>query len=139
MNPKIGFPKAWQVILFVVLILAGGFFILGSSKTDKTIAEAVAKSNSNMPKMLNGNTRLDFIDSYKNTVTYNHTILDVRDTEIALIDFEGKVRGDLLSVACSDPKMQIFRDSKTTLVYKYKNQHGKLMKEFSIKLPKDCP
>lgn len=105
------------------------YFMKSEPNFEKVLIEVSQKINKTCPLKLDDETQLDNTDCLsKNTIVYNFTLFNTDKKEIENVNLMAKeIEPTIIKNIKTNPKLKIFRDNKTTIIYSYKDRLGKFM------------
>ena len=98
---------------------------------DKAMMEAASEINKTCPIMVDKETRLDnTVAMPDNVFQYNYTLVNLTSAEIHPDTLRKYIEPNIINTVRTNPDMKIYRDSKTTMAYSYRDKVG----EFILKI-----
>ena len=95
--------------------------------------QAASELNATCPMMVDEFTRLDNANALpENAFQYNYTLVDLIKSEVDLEAVKNYIRPGLITIVRSDPKLKIYRDNKTTMIYSYRDKNGEFVAKFAV-------
>jgi hypothetical protein len=126
------------VIGFVLNFLAGVTAAYLQAET-RAIDEAVEKSNMNLPKMLDEDTRLDSasIDQKSKNYYLFATLVNLTFSEIDTAIIDEHFKQNIKPTTCTNSTLRLFFTEGYSINYVYKDKSGSIVREYAI-APTDC-
>lgn len=142
-NKKHGLKYYIVLIISIALFSAVGkyggeiiYSLFNSHSFDKAMMEAASKINESCPIMVDSETRLDnAIAMPDNVFQYNYTLIHVDKDSIDIDLAKGQLEPTIINFVKTNPDLKIYRDSKVTFKYYYKDRNGVYL--LSILVPPD--
>ncbi|GEM_PF-1246755 len=89
-----------------------------------SLREAARQVNEASPLIVDSETRLDGAEVLpNNTFRYNYTLVNVTKAQIDTLDARRQLEPDMIHVLRTNVGAQVFRDHKTTVVYRYHDKN----------------
>lgn len=100
---------------------------------DKVMTEAAAQINKTCPIKVDDYSRLDSVLALpNNSLKYNYTLFDLTKAEVKLDTVKKYMEPMILDKVRTEPKLKIYRDHKTTIIYSYNDKNGVFVYQFSV-------
>ena len=130
----------WKSALFLIALVVV-FMILQSRMEkpllDKRLMEAANEINKTVPIMVDSVTRFDnAVALTNNKMQYNYTLIfaDKESTDTTIL--KNHMEPSIINFIKTDPKSQLFRDNKTTLLFNYRDKNGSYLFNIAISADK---
>jgi len=115
--------------IFVKYIVGIGLKSYNTSNNEvnfnKILIETVSNLNSNLPMMIDSETRLDNATGFNKILQYNNTLINYTANEISVNDFFNALNQKIINKVCTSKEMQIFLNNDITIKYEYRGKNGK--------------
>ncbi|HYF70851.1 MAG TPA: hypothetical protein VD884_22105 [Ohtaekwangia sp.] len=127
------FSVSVGILLALLFAFAIYQFFFTSPTYEQELKRAVKTLNESCPMMVDEETRLDEVLVLpENKIAYKYSLVNMvkRDTEIQ--DLKASLEPEIIANVKTNPDMQINRDHKTTLIYRYLDKHGAFLFEITV-------
>ncbi len=99
---------------------------------EEALLEASQQINKQLPMMVDSETRLDVTMCAGKHVAYKYTMINVSETEIDKIDFENKIKAQLVKNQCSNENTIKMLKMDVRYNYTYLDRNGILLAAINI-------
>ncbi|TLX46787.1 hypothetical protein C1E24_12340 [Pseudoalteromonas phenolica] len=127
-------------LLTTLLFSANGFAIqtVDQRSLSVELTKTAAMLNKNGPVMLDEETRLDSVATFKNYIIYNNTMVNYSVEQLDPNQFTTLLQDIVIKPLCSNKDLKAFKDYGVTMVYRYVDKSGNFISELSKDMS-TCP
>ena len=109
--------------------LVGAMF---APSINQQIIDACETINKECPKMADQYTRLDSATAGEMQITYNYTLMNLKLNQQQVAKMFQVVEPQVTENVRANPQTKVLLDKGITMTYRYSNDKGVLLKEFSV-------
>lgn len=95
------------------------------------LTKVSAVINSQGPKKLDDETRLDSVATYKNVMIYNNTMVNYTAAQLNVELFDPVIKETVIDSLCSNKALKAFIGAGVVMVYRYHGKEGVFITEQS--------
>ncbi|ALO44259.1 hypothetical protein [Pseudoalteromonas phenolica] len=127
-------------LLTTLLFSANGFATqtVDQRSLSVELTKTAAMLNKNGPVMLDEETRLDSVATFKNYIIYNNTMVNYSVEQLDPNQFTTLLQDIVIKPLCSNKDLKAFQDYGVTMVYRYLDKSGNFISELSKDMS-TCP
>ncbi|TMO56453.1 hypothetical protein [Pseudoalteromonas phenolica] len=127
-------------LLTTLLFSANGFATqtVDQRSLSVELTKTAAMLNKNGPVMLDEETRLDSVATFKNYIIYNNTMVNYSVEQLDPNQFTMLLQDIVIKPLCSNKDLKAFQDYGVTMVYRYVDKSGNFISELSKDMS-TCP
>jgi len=127
-------------LLTTLLFSANGFATqtVDQRSLSVELTKTAAMLNKNGPVMLDEETRLDSVATFKNYIIYNNTMVNYSVEQLDPNQFTTLLQDIVIKPLCSNKDLKAFQDYGVTMVYRYVDKSGNFISELSKDMS-TCP
>jgi len=138
-------PKGWAITAKVLVVL-GALNTLGYFGTlledlhdpgQARVRQAAEAANRDLPRMLDGGTRLKSVSAEKHQLTYHLELVNKKTAEVDRAGFGLAQRAQLVSRVCDNDKIKSLMGRDVALAYRYSGNDDTLIADIVL-TSKDC-
>ena len=120
-------------LLTTLLFSANGFAKQTADQRSLSVelTKTAAMLNKNGPVMLDEETRLDSVATFKNYIIYNNTMVNYSVEQLDPNQFTTLLQDIVIKPLCSNKDLKAFKDYGVTMVYRYVDKSGNFISELS--------
>lgn len=120
-------------LLTTLLFSANGFATqtVDQRSLSVELTKTAAMLNKNGPVMLDEETRLDSVATYKDYIIYNNTMVNYSVEQLDPNQFTTLLQDIVIKPLCSNKDLKAFQDYGVTMVYRYVDKSGNFISELS--------
>jgi len=136
------FKYALSLVAFILAFLIAKYIVgIGfksyhesSSKQNfnQILIETVSELNSNLPMMVDSETRLDNAVGFNKILKYNNTLINYTANEISPSNIYNALDKKITNSVCTSKEMKIFLDNDITISYSYSGKNGKFIIDITV-------
>lgn len=128
------------ILVIVGLVIVGAFVNMTEEDTlpssggisDSDLFKIVSDLNSNLPVMVDSETRWDTTAGVNNTIIYFYTIINYQKEEIDPIALKNELSPGIRSQVCTLPDLKTIRDNGMLMKYSYSDKDGDFIMDIEI-------
>jgi predicted glycosyltransferase len=120
--------------ILLPLILTTSFFCNAEqTELERTLSQkltnAVIQINSNVPQVLDEETRLDSAATFRNFIIYNSTMVNYSADQLDVNAFNPIIEEVVIGTLCAKKGLESFIDLGVIMVYRYHGKNGQYISE----------
>ena len=121
--------KAWKVLVIIICIASVGkfcqAFIEGYSGGVQSVSEELKELNRDLPKLIDDNTRLDYVTEMDKDIHFNLTLVKYLISDLDLTELQIMLTTRIRTIACNDTSLKPLLNKGKKMVYQYYDKTGR--------------
>ncbi len=136
------FKYGLSIVAFIIAFLIAKYIVSigfksyhesnGKQDFNQILIETVSELNSNLPMMVDSETRLDNVVGFNKILKYNNTLINYTASEISPSDVFNALDKKITNSVCTSKAMKIFLDNDITISYSYGGKNGKYIMDIEV-------